>query len=209
MTSEQRSEDPRKARTRSALQAAALSLFAEKPIHAISIGDVVAKAGVNRSSFYMHYSSLHGLFADALDEVAVQAGRTGGHSDGGDASTRSGELPEAVRVYVQHIYDNAETYRWALGPDGSAEIVYRLRERFRAGLAQGFEHHVRGHESADLGIGAQASFLAGGLVGAITQWIRQDSPLAPDEFSTWLWAETRLAFAAAVARATGEALAEV
>lgn len=207
MATDERTEDPRKARTRSALQGAVLELFQSMPIREITIGDIVTKAGVNRSSFYMHYPSLHALYADTLDAIAVETAKEGGHSDGNDAGRGAGDLPGAVRSFVRHVADNRETYRWALGPEGSPEIVTRLRERFQGGLKQGFDHHIRGQEGADLGIGIQAAFLAGGIVGAITQWIMQDDPLPPDEFSTWLWAEARLAFAAAVERATGQPIA--
>lgn len=206
MASDGRPEDPRKARTKSALQHAALALFAVKPIQEISVGDVVGKAGVNRSSFYTHYSSLQGLYADALDAVAIETAKRGGHSDGSDASREADDLPEAVRDFVRHIEANADIYRWALGPEGSPEIVFRLRERFRIGLKKGFDHHIRDVAGADLGIGAQAAFLAGGMVSVIAQWILSPEPIQADEFSAWLWGETRRAFADAVERATGERL---
>ncbi len=203
---EDRAEDPRKARTRSALQTAALALFHEKPVQEISVGDIVMKAGVNRSSFYTHYSSLQTLYADALESIAIETGKVGGHSDGEDANRDAGDMPEAVRSFVAHIAANIDVYRWALGQEGSPEIVHRLRERFRIGLKQGFDHHLHGNEDADLGFGVQAAFLAGGMVGAISHWIMEEDPVPAEQFSAWLWAETRLAFAAAVERATGQPL---
>lgn len=196
-------EDPRKARTKSALQAAVLTLFRVKPIAEISVADVVAQAGVNRSSFYVHYPSLHALYADALEAVAVDTARNSRHSEGADAERPEGEAPAGVREYIHHIAEHADTYRWALGPEGCSEIGFRLRERFRESLLQGFSHHVPdGTTSFDL----QAAFLAGGMVGAITQWLCGSGDLDPDAFSDWLWSETRLAFAAAIARVAGVAL---
>lgn len=205
MPNPERAEDPRKARTKSALQRAALTLFQKKPIQEISVADIVVEAGVNRSSFYTHYTSLHELYADALEAAAIETAKRGGHSDGNDANREPGDLPEAIRDFIRHIFENSGTYRWALGPEGSPEIVYRLQERVRLGMAQGLEHHLGG-STTQARIAAQSAFLAGGVVGAITQWIMQDEPSSPEDFSAWLWAETRIAFASIVERATGEAI---
>ncbi len=63
---------PRAARTRSALIAAGFELLAEKPIDAIPIDEVVARAGVAKGSFFNHFSDKP-AFASAIgDEVRLE-----------------------------------------------------------------------------------------------------------------------------------------
>lgn len=62
---------PRAARTRSALLAAGFDLLAERPIDAIAIDEVVARAGVAKGSFFNHFIDKPG-FANAIG-AAVRA----------------------------------------------------------------------------------------------------------------------------------------
>ena len=201
--------DPRAQRTRERLQRAALELLGTRAPGSISVTEVVEQAEVNRSSFYAHYTHLHALFADALESVAIQTGTQGGHSAGAASSATEAELPEAVGAYMAHIEQYADAYRWALGPTGSPEIVNRLRERFRISLSIGFEHHLKSVPGADLGFAAQASFLAGGMIGFIWAWLSSPEPVASNEAAAWLWREVRSEFADAVCRATGGDLHQV
>lgn len=58
---------PRAARTRAALIAAGFELLAEKPIDAIPIDEVVARAGVAKGSFFNHFADKP-AFASAIAE---------------------------------------------------------------------------------------------------------------------------------------------
>lgn len=63
--------NPRAARTRAALLAAGFELLAERPIDAIAIDEVVARAGVAKGSFFNHFTDKPG-FANAIG-AAVRA----------------------------------------------------------------------------------------------------------------------------------------
>lgn len=57
--------NPRSARTRAALIDAGLQLFAERPIDAVAVDDIVAAAGVAKGSFFNHFDDKH-AFANAI-----------------------------------------------------------------------------------------------------------------------------------------------
>lgn len=63
---------PRAARTRSALIAAGFDLLAVKPIDAIPIDEVVAKAGVAKGSFFNHFADKHAFAAAIAAEVRLE-----------------------------------------------------------------------------------------------------------------------------------------
>jgi AcrR family transcriptional regulator len=56
MTETSTRSNPRAARTRAALLTAGLDLLAERPIDAIAIDEVVARAGVAKGSFFNHFA---------------------------------------------------------------------------------------------------------------------------------------------------------
>lgn len=63
---------PRAARTRTALIAAGFDLLVERPIDAIPIDDVVARAGVAKGSFFNHFADKQ-AFAEAIaSEVRLE-----------------------------------------------------------------------------------------------------------------------------------------
>ena len=57
--------NPRAARTRAALLAAGFDLLADRPIDAIAIDEVVARAGVAKGSFFNHFTD-KAAFANAI-----------------------------------------------------------------------------------------------------------------------------------------------
>ena len=62
----------RAARTRSALIAAGFELLAEKPIDAIPIDEVVARAGVAKGSFFNHFADKPAFAAAIAEEVRLE-----------------------------------------------------------------------------------------------------------------------------------------
>lgn len=62
------SSSPRAQRTRAALLGAGLDLLADRPIDAIAIDEVVARAGVAKGSFFNHFADKQ-AFADAISSV--------------------------------------------------------------------------------------------------------------------------------------------
>ena len=64
MTAAQVQLSPRAARTRGALLSAGFELLAERPIDAIAIDDIVARAGVAKGSFFNHFTDKAGFAAE-------------------------------------------------------------------------------------------------------------------------------------------------
>ncbi|MEV7693492.1 TetR/AcrR family transcriptional regulator [Microbacterium sp. NPDC089189] len=173
--------DPRVARTRASLQEALLELAREHPLDAITVADIAERAGVNRSSFYQHYTDKETLLADALEMIID------------DVSTRIGSVspadiaaPDELTQYLQHIAENANLYRRVLGDHGSALISARLRDRVdgivRAAMARAMPEPFAG-----LPVDVIAAAITGSALGVITAWLDRDE-LAPVEVAAgWLW----------------------
>lgn len=180
-----RANDPRAQRAHKSLIGAVISLLDDMSIDAITVPLVVEAAGVNRSTFYAHYRDLNELLADALDSVVVENGELGGHARGESGQAPGTAVPEAVTMYLRHIDKYAASYRWALGRHGSAHIQFRLRERFRVSLEQGFQHHGDAFDAPDEHL--PAGYLAGAMIGTISQWLESDPRISPDALGEWMW----------------------
>jgi len=174
--------DPRSLRTRRALQQAALDLGIERPLDEITIGDIAERAGVNRSSFYQHYSDKETLLADALDAIVEEAG----------ASIEvpmepTAQPPAGLVDYLHHVDDHAALYRWALGSHGSAVVTARLWERVETLVRQHLE--LAGDASPFDGIpdDVVAAGIAGSALGAVRVWLDGEPRADVETAAGWIW----------------------
>jgi len=178
--------DPRTARTRRSLQQAALELASERALDELTVGDIAERAGVNRSSFYQHYSDKETLLADALDAVIEEAGTSL------EAPIEPSEQPpEALVRFLAHVEEHAELYRWAVGDHGSAVVTARLRERVEALVL----HHLAIAPGATpfegIPVDLVAAGVAGSAIGAIRAWIERDPPAPAETAAGWIWRMVR------------------
>ncbi|BDW82328.1 hypothetical protein MACH24_17660 [Erythrobacter sp. Dej080120_24] len=85
------SPSPRSQRTRASLIAAGLDLLVDRPIDAIPIDDVVARAGVAKGSFFNH-------FADKQDFAAAVAAEVREEVEGRVARANAGVADPVARI---------------------------------------------------------------------------------------------------------------
>lgn len=175
--------DPRAARTRASLQDALLALARERSLDELTVGDIVQRAGVNRSSFYQHYGDKETLLADALEQALDEVAEPlrSAPRDGAPPA-----MPRELVLYLEHIAQNAALYRRVLGDHGSAVVAGRLRARIESivrdtvGLADpdGF---------ADVPLDVVGAGIAGTALGVVSAWVARD-PLPPvDVAAHWMW----------------------
>ncbi len=143
---EARQIDRRRVRTRSALLRAGASLFAARPVDAVSIDDIVAAADVAKGSFYNHFQDKDALARAIADEVrgaveTLAAEVNTGVTDPAERVARAlcgfaaqaAEQPVAVRAMMR-------LFQGAAIPD--APMNRGVRGDIKAGLATGRFHGV-------------------------------------------------------------------
>lgn len=126
--------NPRAARTRAALLAAGFELLAERPIDAIAIDDIVARAGVAKGSFFNHFTDKQG-FAAAIG-AAVRATleeRVGAANAGvADPALRlAGGMREAVAFALD---ERKQAIVMLRGLETSTGIDHDLNQGIRADI---------------------------------------------------------------------------
>lgn len=173
-----RSPDRRIARTRKLLSEALISLLFEKEYDGITVQEILDKADVGRSTFYLHFADKDELLSSGLvtlrDEVmkAHQAGRTG-------AEKPPERLIGFSLFLFKHINDHRRIYH-ALGRHGG-EIV-------RSGIQQMVTDIIRGQAatafkrkpSSDIPAEVLVYFLASSFLSLMEWWIEQKNPPSPE-----------------------------
>lgn len=115
------SENPRAARTRQRVRQALLSLLEDKRIYRISIRELCALAGINRSTFYNHYGSQYDVLADMANAYLDSIARA---LDAADVRDKQ-NVRQRVTLVLQYAQDNLALSRMLL--DNSIDPTFSQR----------------------------------------------------------------------------------
>lgn len=174
--------DPRAEATRARLCAAVLELAALRPLEEITVVEIVALAGVNRSSFYQHFTDREELLATAVEHIETEAAR----ADEPVIVTDPSQPPPELIRFAQHFFEHAQLYRLTLGPRGSSLVAARVRARTAHLIQRGIEAAAmsRGHS---MPIEIEAAGTAGAILGVIEAWLGLDPLPDPAVAAGWMW----------------------
>lgn len=174
--------DIRVERTRRRLQEALFELAQERDFDLIAVSDIAERAGLNRSTFYQHYSDKETVLADALDGIAAEAGA----ALDGPLSLTEGP-PAALFRFLEHIEQHAPIYRRIFVGAGSGAALARLREHIYAAI-EGVARQTQQDHELIAPIDVVAAGVAGSVVGVIGAWLSRDTMPPAAEAAQWIWA---------------------
>ena len=125
---------PRAARTRTALLAAGFELLAERPIDAIAIDEVVARAGVAKGSFFNHFTDKPGFAAALGAEVRGELEQRVNRTNAG-ISDPALRLARGMRVAFDFaLAERKRTIVMLRGLELSSGLDHRLNDGIRRDL---------------------------------------------------------------------------
>lgn len=180
-----RTPDLRVRRTCERLGSALIALIQEKPISHVTVQDVLDRALVGRSTFYLHYRGKDDLLLSQL-EMFLETMST--------ALSRRREKSNRVAPVAEmfeHIGHENKLYR-VLGDSGHLTDFFDLAEGYFArGIQQRLNESGRLKTLPQRELAARASALSGSLLSLLRWWIdhgENESPLAMDElFHRIVW----------------------
>jgi len=164
-----RAPDPRPARTRAAIYAAVADLTSQSAGD-ISVNAIIRASGVSRSGFYAHFRNLDDLLvamlSDAFRSIAVEYTASEGASPGSAARAAQERL-------VAFVSDRRAFLRASLGWQVSSRAHETVVQAYAEGVQAAIESRAHAApQHAD--VHDLATFIAGGSVALLTQWIRED-----------------------------------
>src|SRR4051812_6714557 len=110
MATRTRSADPRAERVRAKLHDAALALAHERPVDQLTVGDLVARAGVSRQVFYRHFTDRDDAVATAF-AIAFAAATADLDGDPKSKILRIFGLAAEHRSMYRHVVPSAVAQR--------------------------------------------------------------------------------------------------
>jgi AcrR family transcriptional regulator len=182
-TYNRREADRRVKRTRDSLGDALVALIQERKFEDITVQDVLDRAGVGRSTFYVHFRDKEDLFLSDVEEfLEIMSNGIKQH-----APNSNRLLP--VQEFLTHLQDMREFYL-ALVKSGKVKEVEALG---RGIFARSIEERLRavGAKMDDVQRSAQAHALAGSFFSLLEWWVdkgMKEDPRKMDEiFHRMAW----------------------
>lgn len=173
--------DRRLQRTRELLQKALIELISERGYDAITIQDIVDRANVGRTTFYLHYSSKDELFV-GCHEAIVSESHFGPHYPYSREELLSPDAPPGMTSAYQHLKDAwARLYPIFQGKDGPL-ILRRIRDR----SAQEIEANLRAafaEADSTIPLDVLANYLAGAQIALVQWWLEKHRPQTPENMA--------------------------
>lgn len=169
-------EDQRTRRTRQLLRDALLSLLKEKRYADISVQDLIERAEVARSTFYVHYIDKDDLLVGKRGVFASKLGHQAAirmHEE----HTNDAIFP--TRGWFQHIQAQNELLK-LIAKDSAIELAMKtLHGILRTDAPRRVEKHL--HNSTSIPDSLVVEYMATTLMTLIKWWVRHDMKYSPQQ----------------------------
>jgi len=171
--------DRRVQRTRELLQKTLIELISERGYDAITIQEIVGRANVGRTTYYLHYSSKDELFMSCHEAIVSEF-----HSLHPRAREEllSPEAPPRMISAYRHLLDaRALLHPIFQGKDGPL-ILRRIRDR----SAQEIEASLRAvfaEADSTIPFDVLANYLAGAQIALVQWWLEKRQPHTPENLA--------------------------
>jgi len=176
--------DPRVTRTKKLLMHALIELVVEKEVEKITIRDIVKKAEINRSTFYLHFQDKQDILDTMTEEILL------------DLTESLNNPPDFnLTSALQHYRDNRQPIASAIKLFAHIEKYSALYKKmlhemsFRERVVHTFKTHIHQNPEVDEAV---ISFAIHGIVGLILYWVDNGMKESVEEISLL---QTRLALA--------------
>ncbi len=176
-------DDPRVVRTRNLIVEALIELTVQKGFAAVTVHDIVKRAGINRATFYRHYQDKFDLLNRFTEAVYQMPG------DAPEPKSEAGEEPDLEKMVpglarlLEYVRQNAGFFRVMLGQNGDPAFAAKIRRYIQKRIRRSLPAMLLADEkSADLFL----SYISSGSVGVLLWWLEHDTPYTPEHLAAIL-----------------------
>ena len=158
-----------------------LDMMESKPYYALKVTDLIKKARISRSTFYVYFDSIFDVLQKIHDDFI------GAFPDETDVSemARSKYKRNEVRTDERevegynYVKDNMRKYRILCGPNGDPSFHIRMRNRITRITNSVLSEELKGMPSINKQI--IATFFAGGKVAVNDWWAYHENSISTGE----------------------------
>ena len=166
--------DRRIRRTRKRLKEALISLILEKKYERITVQEILDRADVGRSTFYLHYRDKDHLLVSGMPENLLHFG--------GDESDENEILPPMTELF-EHAQENYHLFKALIGSEGIAIVLKTVRQTLSEDWQKRIVSIQATKKSIRLPAPVIAHYLSGAFMSLLTWWLDANMPHSPAEMN--------------------------
>lgn len=164
--------DRRVQRTRHLLQDAFVELVLEKGYANVTIQDILDRANVGRSTFYMHYRDKEDLLASLFDSLHGAF----------EQHAKLGPQVNLPLIIMQYVEQEHHLFKALLGKKSAGTHLNHMREFLLTSTRKGMKTHSKTKLTA-YQFEAVAQYMANAFLALLVWWIDNDLPCSVDELN--------------------------
>ena len=171
-----RKTDRRVARTREALSGALISLMGEKKYDAITVEEILGRANVGRSTFYLHFRDKDALLSHGFQNLnqALHATMPGVAGSGAYESI----LGFAPWMF-QHAHEHRVLYRSLVGTEGLTVFSRNMEETLGQILKRQTQLYKR-KAGSEVPLELLVHFLLEAFLSTLSWWLKRKPTIPPE-----------------------------
>jgi Transcriptional regulator len=183
--------DRRIQRTRELLRNSLIELISERGYDTVTIGEIVERANVGRTTFYLHFNSKDELFL-SCHEAIVSKFHLGLFHPLSRAELLSLEMPPEMTLAYQHLEEDRALLHPIFQGKDSALILRQIRDRSAREIAANLRVVFADVDSA-IPLDLLANYLAGAQIAFMQWWLEKRRPYRADDLAQTLYRLQRAA----------------
>lgn len=162
-------------RTRRKIHDAFMALVQTRDVATISVSDVTNEAGLNRTTFYLHYPDIDALLEAVIDDLTSRQQEAGRQLLAWDAT--EGETVE--ETFFSTMAERPHVFLGLLRSTAREKLVEKMmRDHASFFLAQ-WERTGITSGPGGIDLATCATFVAGGVHALTVDWLEQGMPVEP------------------------------
>jgi AcrR family transcriptional regulator len=166
-------QDRRSRRTRHLVQSALMELLLEKRYEAITVRDILDRAGIGSSTFYAHYFDKEDVQTVLIEQMLGQLSKPISQN-----TARPGLLPSLA--LFRHIQEHSQHFQ-ALVRGHAEEKVWKVAQTtLSRTIEQALASTYAEKRSPSVPLAVVAQYLAGAFLSLLKWWIETEMPSSPE-----------------------------
>ncbi|MCB0112885.1 MAG: TetR/AcrR family transcriptional regulator C-terminal domain-containing protein [Caldilineaceae bacterium] len=173
----QKSTDPRIERTLQQIRGAFLALLETQSFDRITVSAVSVRAGINRATFYRHYTDIYDLaqqITDGIDPIALLQ------------QEDEADLFAGVKALFDHAAEYAVFYRAMMQPGGIPGFRARMEEMVAAQLTALLPSFGFVVDQTAMPTSLVVRYVAAAQVSFVQWWLENDMPFSAETAASYL-----------------------
>ncbi len=165
--------------TKRLIKESLLDLLKKEDLYHISVKEICANSGINRSTFYAHYDSPRDVLLEIEREMAKEILSVG-------KVKHINELHQHLEMVCQYIYDHKDVQKIIMLNNTEDDIYHTLADAtFGFSMPEAYLNKQSKDDELDMRI--QTIFLTSGIYQVLKSWIIDDIDKTPKELADVLY----------------------